>query len=123
MNMVNIELMDLKPDIVVVALSGRLMIGRQCQQVEWQLEELLRQNRTNLILDMSKLDYIDSAGIGVVALSFGKAKNAGGGLTVAGAHGNVENVFNLTRVSAVVPLFPDVQAAAAALAKGNSANA
>jgi anti-anti-sigma regulatory factor len=51
-----------------------------------------------------------------VALSFGKARNAGGGLTIAGAHGKVEEVFNLTRVSGVVPLFPDIVSAAAALA-------
>lgn len=114
--MVNIEVKNLEPDVVVIGLSGRLSIGRQCQQIEWQVDELLKQKHTKLIMDMTALDFIDSAGIGVVALSFGKARNAGGGLTIAGAHGKVEEVFNLTRVSGVVPLFPDVASAAAALA-------
>ncbi len=114
--MVNIEVKNLEPDIVVLTISGRLSIGRQCQQIEWQVDELLEKKQVKLVLDLGGLEYIDSAGIGVVALSFGKAKGAGGGLTVAGAHGSVEKVFNLTRINAVVPLFPDVTAAAAALA-------
>lgn len=115
--MVNIELKDVQPDIVVMALSGRLTIGRQCQQVEWQVDDLLQKNRTKVVFDLAALEFIDSAGIGVVALSFGKAKNAGGGVAVAGAQGKVAEVFKLTRISNIVPLFPDVPGAAASLSK------
>lgn len=121
--MATIELRNLDPDIVVVALSGQLTMGPECQRLESQVDTLVRQQRTKVVLDMTALDYIDSAAIGAVALSFGKAKNAGGGLTVAGAHGSVEEVFHLTRISGIIPLYPDVPTAAAALSGGSPARA
>jgi anti-anti-sigma factor len=121
--MATIELKDLAPDIAVISVSGQLTTGADCQKLESQVDKLLGQRRTKFVFDLSGLNYMDSSAIGVVALSFGKATNAGGGLTVAGARGSVEELFHLTRISNIVKIFPDVPAAAAALAKKSGASA
>lgn len=115
--MAEIKLQDLKPDIVVVAVSGKLIEAAECRNLESHVDQMLRQNRTKFVFDFSGLIYLDSSAIGAVAKAFGKAKNAGGGLAVAGARGNVEEVFHLTRISNIVPLFADVAGAAASLSK------
>lgn len=115
--MADVKVQDLKPDIVVFAVSGKLSAGAECREIETRVDKLLGQNRKKFVFDLSNLTYLDSSAIGTIALAFGKAKNAGGGVAVAGAKGSVEEVFRVTRINNIVPMFPDVTLAAAALAK------
>ena len=54
------------------------------------------------VLDLTKVDYIDSAGIGLLALATGKMKQAGGKLAVVAGPGKVLDMLNLTQMTAVV---------------------
>jgi len=103
--------------VAVLALGGRLSLGRDCQRVEWQVDDLLREGTRRVIFDLSGLSFIDSAGVGMVMMCFGKFKQSGGSLVVAGAQGYVENTFKMTHVNDVLPLFPSVEAAAATFGK------
>jgi anti-sigma B factor antagonist len=96
------------PDITVVSLTGRLVMGRESQRVEWMVEELLGQNEKKLILDLTKVDYIDSSGLGMIASCFGKVKQSGGGLRLVGANERVQNVFKMTGLAGVVAVHPSV---------------
>ena len=100
----------------VLALIGRLTLGRDCQQVERQLDDLLGQGKLRVILDLSDLNYIDSAGVGMVVMCFGKLKKSGGTLRVAGAAGLVEQTLKMTHVHQIIQFFPTVEAAAESLA-------
>ena len=59
----------IEPDIAVIELAGKLAQGRESQRVEGLAEEYAQKGILRVILDMSGVDYIDSAGIGVVSLS------------------------------------------------------
>jgi anti-sigma B factor antagonist len=100
-------------DVAVLSLAGRLTLGRDCQRVEWQVDDLLREGKLNVVFDLSALSFIDSAGLGMVMMCFGKLKKSGGSLRVAGAQGYVEKTFTMTHVNDVIELFPSVEAAAA----------
>ena len=113
--MLTVEKRLIDPDLAVLALAGRLTLGRECQQVEWQLEDLLREGKLKVILDLSGLTYIDSAGVGIVAMCFGKLNKSGGTLRVAGATGYVEETLRMTHLHEVIQLFPTVEAAAESL--------
>lgn len=110
--MLNIQRKQIEPDVTVVEISGRLSIGRACQEVEWQLKDLLNEKRTKVIFDLSDLQYIDSTGIGIIVMCFGKLKNAGGDLRVACPQGMVDDTIKLTRVNQIIQLFPTTAAAA-----------
>jgi anti-sigma B factor antagonist len=110
--MLTVEKRFADSDVPVLSLTGRLTLGRDCQQVEWQLDDLLREGKLRVILDLSGLNFIDSAGVGIVVMCFGKLKKSGGTLRVAGAAGVVENTLKMTNVHQIVRFFPTVEAAA-----------
>jgi anti-sigma B factor antagonist len=114
--MLTVEKRLVDSDVAVLSLAGRLTLGRDCQRVEWQVDDLLREGKLNVVFDLSALSFIDSAGVGIVMMCFGKLKKAGGSLLLAGAQGYVENTFKMTHVNDVVGLFPSVEAAAATFA-------
>ena len=115
--MLTVEKKLVDSDVALISLGGRLSLGRDCQRVEWQVDDLLREGTRRVIFDLSGLSFIDSAGVGMVMMCFGKLKKSGGSLAVAGAQGYVENTLKMTHVNDVLPLFPSVEAAAASFAK------
>ena len=114
--MLTVEKRLVDSGVAVLSLAGRLSLGRDCQRMEWQVDDLLHEGKLKVIFDLSGLSFIDSAGVGIVVMCFGKLKKSGGALLVAGAKGYVEETLKTTRVNEVLPLFPSVEAAAASFA-------
>jgi len=98
-------------DVAVLALAGRWILASDRQQVESQFDELLLEGKLRVIFDLSGLEYIDSAGVGMVAMCFGKLKTSGGTLRIAGAAGRVEHAFKVTNVHRMIPFYATVEAA------------
>ena len=107
-----IQTRTVDPDIVVLEISGRITLGRECKQLEWSTESLVRENKKKVIFDLSGVTHIDSTGIGIIAMSAGHLKQAGGALRVC-AQGRVEEILKMTNVDKVVGLHPTIAAASA----------
>ena len=90
-------------------------MGRDCQQVEWQIDDLLGGKQNKVVLDLSGLKQIDSTGVGIVVMCSGKLKKAGGELRIAGAGGMVDNVLKMTSIDQMVKFYPTAAAAAEAM--------
>jgi len=103
------------PDITVVELIGKLALGRESQRVETLVDDLVKRGSRRVIFDMTGVDYMDSAGIGMLALATGKLKESGGSLAIVAPEGKVLQLLNLTQLTAIVKVCPTVEAAAAAL--------
>jgi anti-anti-sigma factor len=103
------------PGAVVIALSGRLMLGPEGQEVERTVDDLLTKGPKNFVFDMSGITHIDSTGIGRCISSLNKVTQYGGRLHMAGATGQVRESFRVTRLDRVFRFFADVPAALAAL--------
>jgi anti-sigma B factor antagonist len=92
----------LEPDIALIELKGKLALGRESQRIEGLVDELVRTSRVRAIFDMTGVDYIDSAGIGLLALASGKLKAAGGKLVVVSPGGRVLQMLKMTQMDAIV---------------------
>jgi anti-sigma B factor antagonist len=103
----------IEPDITVLPIKGRLNLGTNLTFLEIEIRKLIEGGTKKLILDISELTYIDSAGIGMVMNMWGKANQGGGKLSIAGAKGPVAESFGIVHLDRVVSLYPDVDAAAA----------
>jgi len=114
----NIEKRRVGADVIVLGLAGRITLGLECQEVEWQVEDLLKEHEKKIIFDFSELKYLDSTGVGILVMCSGKVKQAGGEVRIVGAQGIVEQTLKMTRVDQIVTLYATVEAAAKNLATG-----
>ena len=106
--LLQIEEKRIEPDIALVELKGKLALGRESQRLESLAGEMVKSGRIRAILDLTGVDYIDSAGIGIVALVSGKLKEAGGQLVVVAPEGKVLQMLNLTQVIRILSVSPTV---------------
>lgn len=112
--MLEIQTKHLPPDIIVLEVTGRITIGRECQHLEWTVEKLVReQMQKKVIFDLSGVTHVDSTGVGIIVMSAGQLKEAGGELRLAGVNNHVEHVLRLTGIDKLVTWNPTVTDAAA----------
>jgi anti-sigma B factor antagonist len=110
---------QLEPDIDVLEMDGRIVLGNDAKTVEWKCEELLKENRKKLIFDLAKVTVLDSTGVGIVVMCYARVKKAGGLLHIAGANGMVEQTLRMTNVDRLIDLYPTVSDAAGAFSAAN----
>lgn len=106
---------QMPPDITVIELTGRLALGRESQRIENLIDDLAKKGSRRVIFDLTGVDYIDSAGVGMIALASGKLKESGGALALVAPEGRVLQLLNLTQMTNIVRICPTLTAAAAAV--------
>jgi len=108
---------ELSPGITAISFAGRLVLGNRLSDVEHAIRQAIKQGSRKLVLDFSGLSFMDSAGIGVLAMCVGIMEREGGKLVVAGASGHVEELLELTHLNRLVGRYPDTSSAHRALAE------
>jgi anti-sigma B factor antagonist len=109
--MLNIIRKSLGTDIAVLEIGGRIVLGRECRDVEWNLEDLLKENQRKIIFDLTGVNHVDSTGVGILVTCYGKVKQAGGELRLTGVQEPVAKVLKMTQVDQVLRVYPTVDAA------------
>jgi anti-sigma B factor antagonist len=102
----------IEPDVTVMTAGGRLTLGRETQSFEAAVAELLAKGERKLVLDLTDLAYVDSAGLGVLLAAASQIKQSGGDLRVAAVGAKVMQVLKMTRTDSVLSIHPDVATAA-----------
>ena len=110
----------IEPDLTVVELTGHLNLGNELMTVEAAVKRLIQDGARKLVVDVTKLDYIDSAGIGMLVGCNGQMDRAGGKMRVAGAQGAVAKAFGVVHMDRITSLDPDVDASLRNLTAGSA---
>lgn len=102
-------------DTVVLAPAGRIDHG-SAEGFKDALRRHLERcaaGQDQLVLDLSGVDYISSAGLRVLMLARKQAKAQGGTLVVTGLTPVVKEIFEISRFTVVFEVFPSVRDALA----------
>jgi anti-anti-sigma factor len=65
-------------------------------ELEYKLEEALKDGQKNIVLNMHMVEYLSSAGIRVILKVFKDAKEAGGKFSIEMPSESVRNVLGMT---------------------------
>ena len=108
-----VQTRQMEPGIAVVTISGRLVLGRELDQLTVVVQTLLDQQQKKIVFDISGMDYLDSAGIGTLVSCVTQIKKSGGTLRLAGANARVQKLLKMARVEDILSVYPTVAEAAA----------
>lgn len=96
--------------IVVVKLIGRMDADTN-KEFEAAVAQLVQEGSIFLVVDVTELLYINSAGLGSFLRNAKRAQEKGGALLLCGLKGLVKEVFEMTRLISVFPVFDSTDAA------------
>ena len=92
--------------VALVELSGRLT-SFESKAFRDMVHGLLKQGQQNIVLNLTRLDYLDSSGIGELARIYVTTVKHGGAMRVVGLASRVEEILKITQLYQVFPEFPD----------------
>ena len=104
-------------DVAIVTVSGRVdhANAEQFRVLLWPLLASCAAGGDRLLLDLSGLEYISSAGLRVLMLASRDVKARDGTLVVCGLQPIVREIFEISRFNMVFHVIPDRNAALAEL--------
>jgi anti-anti-sigma factor len=114
---------EFRPGILILELAGPLQIGVECKQLELAFDQLLRDGHTRVVLDLTRLTKLDSAGLGKIVNCFSRLKIAGGVLHLAGTTGMIDGVMKLAHADRFLKAYPTSREAAESLSDSSASPA
>jgi anti-sigma B factor antagonist len=87
--------------VAVVDLSGKITIGEGDVVLRDKVHELLESGKTSLLLNLEKVSYMDSAGIGELVACYKRAREKGGTVKLLSPSGKVFDLLQLTKLEGV----------------------
>src|SRR3712207_5241166 len=83
-------------------------------EVRERVRAQIEQGRSPVVVDLSRTQYVDSAGLGTLVLLSKEARAAGGCLVLAGLSDHVRDLLRLVRLDEVFTIAATVEEAARA---------
>ncbi len=93
---------------LIVSIIGRLdavSVGELGQE----MDEQIKKGESHFILDLSRLDYISSAGLRSILSLSERLKENQGTMTLCGLQGGVKEVFNISGFSSVFTIYESLE--------------
>jgi len=94
-------------DVSIVDLAGKITLGEGSGLVRNTIKELLTAGKRNVLLNLSDVTYMDSAGLGEIVGSYATIANAGGAVKLLNPQGKVKDLLQVTKLYAVFETFTD----------------
>lgn len=108
-------------DVTVVELSGRLHLGNTLSYAENAINRLIDDGTRKMVIDLTRLDYMDSSGLGMLIFCGGRMQQSGGHLRIAGAGGSVSRIFEIANANRVLEFDADLASACRHLSSESAA--
>jgi anti-sigma B factor antagonist len=98
-----------KYNAVIVEVKEDLTADPSGVQFSKLIKENLDANKKNFIVDLSKVKYVNSSGIGMLLSGYTSVMNAGGVLMLADINEKMKGLLSITRLSTIFKLYDNVE--------------
>lgn len=87
--------------IAVLDLDGRLTSNDGGGLVKEAVDRLLAQGRTQIVLNLAELSYMDSSGLGEIIACYSATVKAGGTIKLANTTTRIQDLLSITKLITV----------------------
>jgi anti-sigma B factor antagonist len=93
--------------VTIIDLQGQVIAGPESDSLGHCLQGLADQGTRKVILNLAKVEKMDTSGISAVVRAFVSLGREGGKMALLNAHGRVRMVLEMTRLLNVFPNYDD----------------
>ena len=103
----------------IIEIKGSLIGDGDTEQVRAAVSDFLEQGILKLIINLQKVNYLNSSGIGAIIAAHASFKKNAGEVKVAGISGNIQNLLAVTKLIDVFDVYDSIDEAVEAFSKIN----
>ncbi len=93
-----------KDDVVILDIAGEIDLYN-APEIKDIINGLIEEQNFNVIINLEKVTYIDSSGIGALISSLSNLKKYQGGLKIINVYASVRKVFELTKLTSFFDIY------------------
>lgn len=94
-------------DVCTIALEGEVDVYT-APRLKEELVSVIEGGCPNVVVDMEKVGFIDSSGLGVLVSALRRARERDGVVRIVCTRDNILKIFRITGLDKVFPIFSDV---------------
>jgi len=103
--------------VTVLDIEGRIVLGEESNSFREKVKSLLAAGKKKIVLNLSNVSYIDSAGLGTLVATFHSARSQGATLKLANLGAKFKEVLQVTKLMTVFDTYDNEAAAVASFSK------
>lgn len=96
---------------IVIEFKGNVMGGPDAVSLNEKLHELIDAGKTNVVVDLGKVKFMNSSGLGMLIGALTTMRKAGGDLRIANATDKIQSLLIVTKLITVFKHFDSVDKA------------
>ena len=89
----------------VFELEGKIIGGSECDDLCDRMMEVIATGQSNLVVDFQKVQWMNSAGIGMMIQCVTRLRRDGGDLHFLGVHDKIGYYFRITKLDTVLKIY------------------
>jgi anti-sigma B factor antagonist len=89
----------------ILDLSGKLTGGPDADVFRDVFKNLIGQNKKNIVVNLEKVSWINSTGLGILISNYMSVRRAGGDLVVVHASDRIESILYVTKLNLLFKSF------------------
>jgi anti-sigma B factor antagonist len=103
--------------VAVVGLEGRIVLGEESNALRELVKNLLAGGKKNIVLNMDRITYIDSAGLGTLVSAHHNAQSQGASMKLSNLGSKFQEILQVTKLLTVFDVYPSEAEAVHSFAK------
>ena len=88
-------------DITILLPEGKITLGDGDQEMGEAVRQALEKGARKIVLNLEKVTYMDSSGVGELVGCYTSIKNRGGELRICGMNARIFNLITMTSLHSV----------------------
>ena len=97
--------------VTVIEIEGRIVLGEESNSFREKVKSLLAAGKKKIVLNLSNVSYIDSAGLGTLVATFHSARSQGATLKLSHLGAKFKEVLQVTKLMTVFDTYENETAA------------
>jgi len=102
---------EIKDGIVIIALEGKVMGGPDATMFHGKLHEYVNSGNKKVIIDLKKVEWMSSVGLGMLISALTTMKNNDGLMKLANVTESIESLLTITRLVTIFETFDSMEEA------------
>jgi anti-sigma B factor antagonist len=100
-----------RDSVIILELSGKIMGGPDATTLNDKLHSLIEAGSTKVVADLSKVNWMNSSGLGILISALTTIRNAGGDLKLAAVTERIQSLLMITKLLTIFDTFETVEEA------------
>ena len=97
--------------IVILEPKGKIMGGPDASLLHDKLHEYIDQGKKNIVVDLGKVDWMNSTGLGILISGYTTLRNHDGVLKLANVTDKIQSLLTITKLVSVFEAFDSIDEA------------